>query len=235
MGRYMFSGFFKAVGQLGDPRIRGVVIRAVLISAAIFIALVVAVSWALSGNSLFGIAWLDKPIAFLGGSAAFIIGLFLFPAIAGLIISFMLEEIARAVEARHYPDLPPAREEPVAEMVANAARFAGITIALNLLVFILVVPILLITIVLIPLIPFVFYALNGYLLGREYFEFAAVRRLDPPAGRALRKRYKTRIFLCGILIAVLMTIPFVNWLMPVIAAAYMVHVFEGVRTAGANG
>ena len=88
---------------------------------------------------------------------------------------------------------------------------------------------MLITIVLIPLIPFVFYALNGYLLGREYFEFAAVRRLEPATGRALRRRYKIRIFLCGIAIAMLMTVPFVNWLMPVVAAAYMMHVFEGVR------
>ena len=76
----------------------------------------------------------------------------------------------------------------------------------------------------------VFYALNGYLLGREYFEFAAVRRLDPKNGRTLRRRYRIRVFVCGIAIAVLMTIPFVNWLMPVVAAAYMVHVFEGVRT-----
>ena len=147
----------------------------------------------------------------------------------------MLEKIARAVEARHYPDLPPAREEPVAEILTNAARFAGITIVLNLLVFVFVVPILLITIVLIPLIPFVFYALNGYLLGREYFEFAAVRRLESAAGRALRKQYRTRIFLCGILIAVLMTVPFLNWLMPIIAAAYMVHVFEDLRKVGENG
>tara|TARA_B100000530_G_scaffold221062_1_gene142060 strand:+ start:154 stop:849 length:696 start_codon:yes stop_codon:yes gene_type:complete len=231
----MFSGFFKAVGQLGDPRIRGVVIRAVLFSIVIFLALVGAVSWTLSGNEIFGIAWLDKPIAFLGGSAAFIIGLFLFPAITGLIISFMLEEVARAVEARHYPDLPPGRAEPVAEMVTNAARFAVITIVLNLLVFVFLVPILFITIVLIPLIPFVFCALNGYLLGCEYFEFAAIRRLQPAAGRAMRKQYRTRIFLCGILIAVLMTVPLVNWLMPVIAAAYMVHVFEDLRKAGENG
>jgi len=231
----MFCGFVKAVVQLGDPRIRGVVIRAVLFSTVLFAALVVTVNWALSGNELFGISWLDKPIAFLGVSAAFIIGLFLFPAIAALVISFMLEEIARAVEARHYPDLPPAREEPMAEMVTNAARFAGITIVLNLLVFVFVVPILLITIVLIPLIPFVVYSLNGYLLGCEYFEFAAVRRLDPVSRRALRKQYRTRIFLCGILIAVLMTVPVVNWLMPVIAAAYMVHVFEGVRKLSANG
>ena len=90
----MFSGLFLAIEQLGDPRIRSVIIRSVLISAVIFIALVVAIGWALSGTSLFGIEWLDQGVAFLGGSAAFVIGLFIFPALTGLIISFMLEEIA---------------------------------------------------------------------------------------------------------------------------------------------
>lgn len=230
----MFSGLYLAIEQLGDPRIRGVIVRAVLISAVIFVALMVAAGWLLSGLSMFGIGWLDGAVSFLGGSAAFVIGLFLFPAFTGIIISFMLEEIAAAVEARHYPDLPAAREEPVLEMVANAVRFAAVTVFLNLVVFVLVVPVMLITIVLIPFIPFVFYALNGYLLGREYFEFAAVRRLDPVNGRALRRRYKIRVFVCGVAIAVLMTIPFVNWLMPVVAAAYMVHVFEGARTRAGN-
>ena len=83
------------------------------------------------------------------------------------------------------------------EMVSNAARFAVKTIVLNALVFITVVPILLMTIVLIPLIPFVFYALNGYLLGHDYFEFAALRRLEPAAGRALRRQHKSRVLCAG--------------------------------------
>ena len=118
----MFSGLFLAVEQLGDPRIRGVIIRAVVISAIIFVLLMVAAGWLLSGLTVFGIGWLDRSVSFLGSSAAFVVGLFLFPAFAGIIISFMLEEIASAVEARHYPDLPPAREEPVVEMVGNAVR-----------------------------------------------------------------------------------------------------------------
>ena len=230
----MFSGLFLAIEQLGDPRIRGVIVRAVVISAALFIGLMFAAGWLLSGLSVFGISWIDGAVSFLGGGAAFVIGLFLFPAFTGIIVSFMLEEIASAVEARHYPDLPAAREEPVMEMVGNAVRFAGVTVILNLLVFIIVAPIMLITIVLIPFIPFVFFGLNGYLLGCEYFEFAAIRRLNPAAGRTLRRHFKLRVFMCGIAIAVLMTIPFVNWVMPVVAAAYMVHVFEGVRGRAAN-
>ncbi|MPZ39890.1 MAG: hypothetical protein GEU95_17885 [Rhizobiales bacterium] len=225
----MINGLIRAFGQLGDPRIRGVILRAIVISVLVFAALMGGIGWGLSQLSLVGIGWIDTTIAFLGGAGAFMLGLLFFPAFTGMIVSFMLEPIARAVEARHYPGLPPAREEPVIEMLANAARFTGATVGFNLLVLLIVVPLMLVTVVLIPLIPFVFYALNGYLLGREYFEFAAVRRLAPGPGRALRRRFRARIFLCGVAIAVLMTIPVVNWLMPVVAAAYMVHVFEGVR------
>ncbi len=225
----MISGLVHAFEQLGDPRVRGVILRAVLIGMAIFVGLMFLVNWLLADQAVVGIGWIDSVIRFLGGSAAFVLGLLFFPAFAGLIVSMNLEPIARAVEARHYPNLPPPREEPVVEMIVNALRFTGVTIVLNLLVLLIVVPVLLVLIVTIPLIPFVFYALNGYLLGREYFEFAAVRRLSPGPGRALRRRHRTRIFLCGVAIAVLMTIPVVNWLMPVVAAAYMIHVFEAVR------
>ena len=63
---------------------------AVLISAALFVGLMFAAGWLLSGLSVFGIGWIDSAVSFLGGGAAFIIGLFLFPAFTGIIISFML-------------------------------------------------------------------------------------------------------------------------------------------------
>lgn len=225
----MFSALFLAIQQLADKRIRSVVVRAVVVSGVVFIALIFGISWTLTSTSFFGIEWLDSGVPILGGATAFAIGLLIFPALTGLVISFMMEEIARAVETRHFPDLPGVREEPIWEMVRHAARFASIAVGLNLLVLVFVVPVLLITFVLAPLIPFVFCALNGYLLGREYFEFAALRRLDPAAMQLLRRRHKTRIFICGIVISVLMAIPLVNWLMPVVAAAYMVHVFEHAR------
>ena len=228
-GAPVISGLALAFGQIGDPRIRGVIVRSVLLGIAVFAALMAGVGWALSGLSVVGIGWVDTIIRYFGGGAAFVLGLLFFPAFAGLIVSFMLETIARAVEARHYPGLPAPRDEPLGEMLANAARFTGATIALNLLVLVLIVPLLAITIVLIPLIPFVFYALNGYLIGREYFEFAAVRRLSRGPGRTLRRRHRLRIFMCGVAIAILMTVPVVNWLMPVVAAAYMIHVFEALR------
>lgn len=233
----MFKGLILAVEQLGDPRIRGVIIRAAMISAGIFVALMFGVGWLLDGLSLIGIGWLDSILSVLGGGIALMLGVFLYPSLTTIVMSFMIEDVALAVEARHYPGLPPPRSEKLllVETVVAAVRFALVAILLNLLVLIFVVPVLWLTVILAPLIPFVFYGLNGYLLGREYFEFASFRRLTPADATALRRRNKGRIFLCGLMIAVLMTIPVVNWLMPVIAAAYMLHVFEGVRTRAEQG
>jgi uncharacterized protein involved in cysteine biosynthesis len=146
----------------------------------------------------------------------------LFPGLASIVVGLFLETIARAVEARHYPNLPAPRNQPIREAVWSATKLAIISIVLNLLVLpIYLVPVLNI---------FVFYGLNGYLLGREYFELAALRRMNGPDAREMRRRHKTRVFVAGVVITFMLSIPFVNWFMPVIAAAFVVHVFESLRS-----
>jgi uncharacterized protein involved in cysteine biosynthesis len=77
--------------------------------------------------------------------------------------------------------------------------------------------------------PFVFYALNGYLFGREYYEIVALRRLDEKRAGDLRRRNSGRIFLAGVVIAFMLTVPLLNLIAPVIATAFMVHIFETIR------
>jgi len=67
-----------------------------------------------------------------------------------------------------------------------------------------------------------------FLLGREYFEVVALRRLDAAATRAARNRFGLRVFLGGVMIAALFSLPLVNLVAPVIATAFMVHVFEAL-------
>jgi uncharacterized protein involved in cysteine biosynthesis len=99
----------------------------------------------------------------------------LFPAVMVMVMSFLLEDIAEAVEARHYPALPPARPQPVGEMLRSGLAFAAVTVAINLLA----LPFYLLLIFLPPLNLFLFYGVNGYLFGREYFEIVALRRQTP--------------------------------------------------------
>ena len=148
----------------------------------------------------------------------------LFPAVTAVIMSFLLDDIAEAVERRHYPGLPAAREPPLLESLMGALAFLGVTLLANLIFLPLY------------LIPganlFVFYTLNGYLLGREYFELVAVRRLETKPSKQMRRRFRGRVFVAGIVIAFLLTIPLVNLITPIVATGFMVHIFESLRQRG---
>jgi CysZ protein len=76
-----------------------------------------------------------------------------------------------------------------------------------------------------------FWIVNGYLLGREYFELVALRHLDVAAARALRRRHALRIFIAGIVIAAFATVPFLNLLSPLFATAFMVHTSKRIGLA----
>lgn len=221
----VLTALLRSFAQLGDPRIRRVVWLSLGATLTLLLALV-TVLWVLIVQwQLIAIGWLDAVLDAAAGLAVLVLAWFLFPAIASSVAGFFLEEVAEAVEARHYPGLPPARPQPMIEAVFDSLRFAGLALLLNLLF----LPLYLVLLFLPPLNLVVFYGLNGYLLGREYFELAAVRRLERSRIRALRRAYRGRLFLAGALIAVLLTVPLVNLVAPIIGTALMVHVLEMLR------
>jgi uncharacterized protein involved in cysteine biosynthesis len=136
-------------------------------------------------------------------------------------MGFYLERVVAAVEAVDYPDRGPPRPQPWGEIVGVTLRLALLTLLLNLLA--------LPAYLLLPgLNIFLFLALNGYLFGRGYFEVVALRRLDAGEARAVRSRFAGRIFLGGVVIAGLFALPLVNLVAPVIATAFMLHIFEAL-------
>jgi len=214
----MLKPLFKAISQLSDPRVRGVVWKSIGAALAVFIALWLGLGFLLTETNLFALGWLETAIDVLGGFATLILTIILFPAVVTVAMGFFVEEVAEAVENRHYPQLGGVRQAKLSETVISALKFAAVSIFLN----ILVLPLYLIPVVNL----FVFYLLNGYLLSREYFELAAMRRQDAAGVSNLRRQYKNRLLVIGIVIAFLMTVPLVNLLAPVIATATMVHVFH---------
>ena len=146
-------------------------------------------------------------------------------------LTLMLDDIAQAVERRHYPERAAAREQPIGEAVMAALAFAAVMLLLNLLA----LPFYLLLLFVPPLNLFVFYLLNGYLLGREYFELVAARRFDAAGVRRLRRKYRGRVMLAGVVIAFLLTVPIVNLVTPVVATGFMLHVFERLRRREAGG
>ena len=170
--------------------------------------------------------WAEWGLDLLSGAAVLFLVWITFPGVVGIVTGFLLERIAGRIDAIDYPAQPPAREQSTWEAVRLAINFAFISIGLNLLALVLT----LLLFFWIPFIyPMVFYALNGYLLGREYFELVALRRLDENSVRALRRSYQGSIFLSGALIAFITTVPLLNLAAPVVATAFMVHLFESLR------
>lgn len=217
----MIAALFKALNQLPDPAFRRVVVKTLLWSILTFAVLLTAAWWLLNSTQLFQYAWLESIIDWLGWVAGLIAAFVLFPGAALIIISFMLEPVARAVEKKYYPDLEAPRNQPVSEAVKIGLRYGAIAIVLNLIFLPLYfIPILNV---------FVFGALNGYLLGREYFELVALRRLDVPAMKAMWRRRRGRWCIAGVVITLMLSIPLVSWFMPVVALAFMLHNFESVR------
>ena len=228
----MLGYLSKALSQLGDPALRRVLLIGGAGSAVVFILLNVLVWWIfsstvdLSSLSLWG--WLED---ILDWTAGFVVGLSLlivsavfFPGVSTIIVGFFLEDVVVAVEARYYPNEPPARPQPVAEVVASTTRFALMVIGLNLLC----LPFYLILVFIPPLNLVLYYVLNGYLISREFFELVALRRMEPAAALNMRRESRGKIMVAGILLTFLLTIPIVNFLTPVIATAFMVHVFHSL-------
>ena len=235
----MFSALAKAFGQLSDPAFRQVLVRSVLAALVVFIGVWISawfgLSWlaeALSGWAALepGGFW-DEVVGWMtaaaGVAAVLVASFLLFPAVMLIALSLLLDDIAEAVERRYYPELAQARGQPLGEAIASALSFLAKSLVLNILA---------LPLYLVPLLNlFVFYLLNGYLLGREYFELVAARRFDAKGVRRLRRRYRGQVMLAGVAIAFLLTVPIVNLVTPVVATGFMLHVFERLRRREAGG
>ena len=209
----------KTLGQINDPRIRGVIGKTLAFAVLGYIAFVVLIYFLIGWLS--GLAgWLESLAQFGGVIGALIIAWFLFPSVAAAIAGIFADEVIDAVEAEHYPHLLPAKGVPMVAALLDGLKLAAIAVVANLLAlpFLIVFPVyILIT-----------WGVNGWLLGREYFEMVAFRRMSKAEARALHKAHNGTFTIAGILIAICLTIPFVNLIAPVLGAAFMVHVAQNV-------
>lgn len=221
----MITALFKAFAQLPDPRLRRVLTLGIFGAVAAYVMLVAVIWLVLAQVTLFQEAWADLGTDVALGLAALVLPILFFPALATAIMSALLDDVADAVEARHYPKLNWPRPQKWTEMLATTLRFLAVMVVVNLAA----LPVYLLLLVT-GLTVIVATVVNGYLLGREYFELVAFRRLDPKQARLVFRNHLGRLWLAGAIIAVLFAVPILNLGAPVIATAFMVHVFQSLRT-----
>lgn len=221
----MFSAIEKSFGQLLDPKLRWVVLKSLALALVLYIVLWLLLRWAGRSIPSVDIGWLDWALGWLASLMAFVAPLLLFPAFFGMMVGLFLDEVADAVEARHYPQLGVARGTPIWSGIWSGVKFLLLMLGVNLLL----LPIYLVLLFIPPTGLILFYAVNGHMAGAMYHEGVGLRRRTAAETKRLRSADSGRVWLTGILIMLMGTVPFLNLLAPVVGTAMMVHVAGALR------
>jgi uncharacterized protein involved in cysteine biosynthesis len=219
-----------ALAQMGDPRFQRVLWRgvglALLLLAALSALLLWLLGWALPDSFSLPwvgeVTWLDNLAGWALVPVLLVLSVILMVPVASAMTSLFLEEVAEAVEARHYPGLPPVRPQSWADTLRESLGAFGLVILANTLA-------LIAYLLLAPLAPVIFVALNGYLLGREYFQVAALRREGPEGARRMLRANAGRVWLAGCLMAIPLVVPILNLLVPTLGAATFTHLYHRLK------
>jgi len=217
----MLGALNKAFEDTFRPEQWPTILLSIALALLLLLVLWAGVAVLLDHLRVAGIWWIDRSITVLGSLGALVLAWILFPTMAALVLSFFAPGLLREIEARRYPELGPPRSQ---------SFMAGLKSTLRLVVVAIVFNVIALPFYLIPAINlFVYYGMNGYVVGRAYFELVALRRLDEVATRALWRRHRGQLVLVGAIIVVLSSVPLINLVAPVTAAAFMLHIVERLR------
>jgi CysZ protein len=218
----MIQDALDAFAQIFTPPFRAVLFKSLGLTIAILIIAWFGLDRLLVSFVGFGPPWLSTILAILAG-LGLVVGLaFLVAPITSLTAGFFLDDIALIVEREINPSGPFGRPIAFAPAALYALRFAGLSILVNLFALLLLIA---------PGVNvFAFLAANGYLLGREYFELAAMRYGSFDEARAMRRHFGLEVFLAGLIIACFVAVPVLNLCTPLFATAFMTRLHR--RLAG---
>jgi len=227
----IFDAFFKSLGQLSDTRFLSVTLKGIGLTLALLFAMsvgLVSLIGAMTPDTmtlpiLGEVSWFDNALSIGSIFLMFGLSIFLMVPVASAFTGIFLDEVAEAVEDKHYPHLPEARSLPLSTVIADSFKFLGVLLLANVVALILYLMFSFAA-------PFIFWAMNGYLLGREYFEMVAIRRLDRKAARRLRKKHGATIWFAGAVMAMGLSVPILNLLIPVLGAATYTHIFMRLKS-----
>ena len=211
----MINAAYAALQQIFSPPFRRVLLKTLALTFLLLIVFFVGVEKLFVTWLVLPYSWLTTFITVVAG-LGLVIGLtFAITPVSFIVAGFFFDELAEIVESEIDPVHPIGTPPPLAAAILVAAKFAGVALLVNLVALVLLfVP---------GLNAVVFFAANAYLLGRGYFELAALRYRAIEDVVAMRRMHGVEIFIAGLFIAVLAAIPVANLLTPLFGAAFMVR------------
>jgi CysZ protein len=233
----MLDAAIKALTDMLRPPLRSVLIKSILLALALIVVIGIVLQRVLASLADSGATWAEQSSGFAPHAAwaalAWFLSImatlgivtgavFLMPAVTNVVGSFFVDDVADAVERAHYPVDLTGLALPIFTAVVEGLKFA----LLSVLVYVVALPFVLFA----GFGVLILFVANSYLLGRNFFELAAMRFYPPWEAKLLRKRNAGYVFFAGMFIAAFVSIPIVNLATPVFAMAFMVHIHK--RVAG---
>ena len=234
----MLDAAAQALSQMLSPPFRSVLLKSIGLALILIVILGIGLdhvlSWlagsgegwaenALGPNAHLPLAVLNFVITIAAGLGIVVGSVFLMPAVTALVASFFVDDIALAVERSRYPGEPEGKALPLLRALIEGVTTALLAIA----VYLVALPFLLFA----GFGALIFFFCTAYILGREYFELAAMRFRPMAEARALRKRHAGTVFVAGLFIAAFVSIPVVNLATPLFGMAFMVHMHKRLSKA----
>jgi uncharacterized protein involved in cysteine biosynthesis len=233
----MLDAAIKALEQLLSPPFRSVLLKSIALALVLLLAvgfgLHRVIAWligggggwietALGANAHGPVNALEWVLSIAAGFGLVAGAVFLMPAVTSLVAGLYADEIAEMVEREHYPADVPGTAVPIGRALIEGLK----TAALAFVVYLVALPFLLLA----GVGAVIFFIATAFLLGRVYFELAALRFHPVADAKRLRKARQGSVFLAGLLIALFVSIPIVNLATPLFGMALMVHLHK--RLAG---
>ena len=229
----MLDAAIKALSQMMSPPMRSILWRSIGLALVLIVVLAIGLQRLLSWFATYGEVWLEGLlgpswhssldvlswiISIAAGFGVVFGSVFLMPAITSLVASFFVDDVADIVEREYYP-----AERPGTALPFNQAILEGVkTALLTILVYLLALPLVFLA----GAGFLIFFLAAAWLLGREYFELAAMRFRSPEDAKAMRKENAATVFTAGLFIAAFVSIPIVNLATPIFGMAFMVHMHK---------
>lgn len=217
----LFTALIKAFRNLLLPGVIKIFLWCLVAYAAMFAALVWAMAWLIE-HFITMPAVEGMWATLLTSAGGMLLAWFMFPLLYPILVSFFDEQVVEIIDREDYADQPPA-QAPFWPTIGNDLVFTLKAIGLN----ICCLPLFFIP----PVGLVAYYALNGYLLGTQFFRMAAGRRVTREEADKLQKDNFASIMLTGVVIIFLATVPFVNLAAPILGVATMAHLFYLSRQA----
>ena len=229
----MIDAAVKALSQILSPPMRSILWRSIGLALVLIVVLAVGLQRLLSWFAVYGEDWAEAMlgpgfhaalniiawiVSIAAGLGVVLGAVFLMPAITSLVASVFVDVVADHVEREHYP-----AERPGTALPFSLAMMEGVkTALLTILVYLIALPFVFLA----GAGFIVFFIATAWLLGREYFELAAMRFRSPEEAKAMRKDNATTVFIAGLIIAAFVSIPIVNLATPLFGMAFMVHMHK---------